>query len=243
MSILEITDLSADLGSFKILENINLNINPGLNVIIGANGSGKTSLLRVIAGLLPAIKGQILFGQNDLLAMKQLPKAKIISYLAQHPKVHWPLLVENLVALARSNVLESRQQSNRVTEQAMRDCNVLQFAKRRMDKLSGGERARVLLARALAVQAGLLLVDEPTAALDPAQQLSIMKILSAVGDTGKTVLCVMHDLPLAARFATNLILLDEGQVTAIGKPEEVLPSKQCEAAFNLAFAANGHLVL
>jgi iron complex transport system ATP-binding protein len=243
MSILKINDLSADLGSFKVLDNISLSVNPGLNVIIGANGSGKTSLLRVIAGLLTATNGQILFGQNDLLLMKQSDRANIISYLAQYPKVHWPLLVENLVTLARSNVRESRQQSKSVIEQAMADCNVLQFAKRRMDQLSGGERARVLLARALAVQAGLLLVDEPTAALDPAQQLSMMEILAATGDTGKTVLCVMHDIPLAARFATNLVLLDNGKITAIGNPEEVLTSKQCETAFNLAFAANGHLVL
>jgi len=201
MNILEITDLSAKLGSFKILDNVNLNINPGLNVIIGANGSGKTSLLRVLAGLLPAIKGQILFEQNDLLPMKQNDRANIISYLAQHPKVHWPLLVKNLVALARSNIRESKQQTKHIIEKTMADCNVLQFSEKRMDQLSGGERARVLLTRALAVQADLLLIDEPTAALDPAQQLSMMKILAAEGDKGKTVLCVMHDIPLAARFA------------------------------------------
>jgi len=243
MSILKVIDLSVGFGSFKVLNNINLLVDPGLNIIIGANGCGKTSLLRVIAGLLPATKGQVLFGQNDLLAMKPNDRANIISYLAQNPKVHWPLLVENLVALARTNIRETPQQTKSIIAQAMADCNVLQFAKRPMDKLSGGERARVLLARALAVQADLLLVDEPTAALDPAQQLSMMKILATEGDRGKIVLCVMHDLPLAARFATNLILLDNGQVTAIGKPEEVLTSKQCAAAFNLSFAANGHLVL
>jgi len=185
MSVLKVKDLSAGFGSFKVLDNINLLVEPGLNIIIGANGCGKTSLLRVIAGLLPVTSGQVLFEKNDLLVMKSNELANIISYLAQHPKVHWPLLVENLVALARTNIRESLQQTNSIIAQAMADCNVLQFAKRPMDKLSGGERARVLLARALAVQADLLLVDEPTASLDPAQQLAMMKILAAVGRTGK----------------------------------------------------------
>ncbi len=240
--MLKIKQLSLKLNDRLILQEISLQIAPGLNVIVGPNGSGKTSLLRSIAGLLPIEQGEVLWHGTSLTAMQAPKRAKRLSYLAQNPPIHWPITARALVALGRLGPSESQQQADHAIDQAMGLCSVDQFAERRMDQLSGGERARVLLARALAVEADLLLVDEPNAALDPAQQLAMMQILADQGKAGKTVLCVLHDLPLASRFADHLIVLQDGKLAIEGKPKAVLPGPELRTAFGLAFDAEGHFV-
>ncbi|PHR63088.1 MAG: ABC transporter [Robiginitomaculum sp.] len=240
--MLKIKQLSLKLSDRPVLQQISLQMASGLNVIVGPNGSGKTSLLRCIAGLLPVEQGEVLWRGESLSATPVQERAKLLSYLAQNPPVHWPITARALVELGRLNPRESQQQADQAIDRAMGLCLVSQFADRRMDQLSGGERARVLLARALAVEADLLLVDEPNAALDPAQQLAMMQILANQGKAGKTVLCVLHDLPLASRFADHLIVLQGGRLVVEGKPETVLPGPELRAAFGLAFDAKGHFV-
>ena len=222
-----------------VLRDLSLQVPPGLNIVIGPNGSGKTSLIRAIAGLIPVKSGRILWRGQDVLSTKSANRAQWMAYLAQNPPVHWPLLVRHLVALGCPN---SKNPPDAVYR-TMDDCGVLHLADRRIDQISGGERARVLLARLLAANAEVLLVDEPTSSLDPARQLDMMKILGKQAKKGKTILCVLHDLPLAARFADNLILLDFGQIVCEGEPQTVLRSAEMQRVFSLKFNASGYLML
>lgn len=241
--MLKISKLSVMLGQSHVLREITLTLRPGLNVLVGPNGSGKTTLARSIAGLVTPDHGNIIWQGNDLQQINPAKRADQISYLAQNPVVHWPITVKNLVTLGQSANRQSDEAKNKMVISAMNACNIIALGQRRMDQLSGGERARVLLARALAVNADLLLVDEPTSSLDPAQQLAMMKIIHAEGKRGKTVLCILHDLSLAARFADRLLLLFEGKLLAEGPPDQLLCSKTLHQAFDLTFDAQGHLVL
>ncbi|VAW02655.1 hypothetical protein MNBD_ALPHA06-1973 [hydrothermal vent metagenome] len=241
--MLELSGLCLGIKNQPILDDISLAIKPGLTVLVGPNGSGKTTLVRAIAGLIAPDAGELVWQGDDLQQLSGAARAKQVSYLAQNPVVHWPLSVPALVGLARCNRRENRQKTQQAVDKAMSACSVSGFADRRIDQLSGGERARVLLARALCVEAGLLLVDEPTAALDPSYQLMMMQILADAGKAGVCVLCVLHDLPLAARFADQLILLEAGKVQKTGKPADVLRSTELHNAFALKFDGNGHLLV
>jgi iron complex transport system ATP-binding protein len=239
--MLAITNLSLSLSGQRVVCEIDLQLPAGLHVIIGPNGSGKTSLLRLLAGLAKPDKGEILWQGEALGHMPVRQRARLVSYLAQNPPIHWPIKVEALIALGRVAHRETVAQTKALVANAMQTCAVTQFADRSVGQLSGGERARVLLARMLCVGADLLLVDEPTAALDPAQQLAMMDILQAEASMGKTVLCVLHDLPLAARYADQLLVLQKGRIALQGSPKQVLVDAKMQDIFGLRFEADGHL--
>lgn len=193
--------------------------------LIGPNGAGKSSLLKAIAGLVPA-GGRLDLDGARLDALDERARARTIAYLPQSPAAHWPIRVRELVALGR---LPHRTFSRKpaphdveAVEWALARTDTAALAARGIDELSGGEHARVQLARALAVRAPVLLVDEPVAALDPYHQLRIMHELGAYAADGHLVLAVLHDLTLAARFCGRLLLMHEGQVVADGEPERVL---------------------
>jgi iron complex transport system ATP-binding protein len=192
--------------------------------LVGPNGAGKSSLLKAIAGLVPA-SGAIRL-EDRPLGGDARTRARTIAYLPQAPSAHWPMKVRDLVALGR---LPHRAfgappgaDDLAAVESALQRTDVAALAERPVDELSGGERARVLLARALAVGAPILLVDEPVAALDPFHQLQIMQVLTDYARRDALVIAVLHDLTLAARFAARLIVMHEGAVVADGLPEQVL---------------------
>jgi iron complex transport system ATP-binding protein len=196
--------------------------------LVGPNGAGKTSLLKAIAGLVPH-SGQIRWDGMDLASLAPRARARQLAYLPQTARAEWPLAVNELVALGRLPYLRLGDSPSandlEAIDQAMQQTETSALAERFTDELSGGEHARVMLARALAVQAPVLLADEPVSALDPYHQLHIMEVLRHCARAGQLVVVVLHDLSLAARFCERVLLMHEGRVVADGGPTQVLDAE------------------
>lgn len=221
-----------------ILSDIDLTLHTGEVLgIIGANGAGKSSLLQALSDQLPLTSGQIVLAGKPLLDWPERERAQRLALLAQGRELHWPMTVESVVALGRqpwtggATRLSAEDQS--LCEQAMQQAGVLALRAQSCDQLSGGELARVLLARALAVNAQILLADEPIAGLDPYYQLAVMQVLRAQADKGRAVAVVLHDLNLAARFCDRLLLLHQGRILSSGQPEQVLQADTLARAFRI----------
>lgn len=234
---LQARKLDFSRGERRILRQVDFSLEPGeLLGLIGPNGAGKSTLLRILAGLLDA-SGEIRLQQRPLREITARERARIISYLPQKSSAHWPIAVERLVALGRlphlGNCQRPGPQDQQRVKRVMEQTDTLQFRDRPFTTLSGGEQARVLLARALASDPSILLADEPVAALDPAHQLEIMQLLRDHCDQGGCAVVVLHDLALAANFCDQLQLLHQGQTLACGDPRQVLDSDNLETAFQL----------
>ena len=212
--------------------------------LIGPNGAGKTTLLRVVAHLLTPVSGTVYCDGRPLDDYPAAERARRIAYLAQGAEVHWPMTAEKLVALGRLPYRSSRERlsstDQEAVESAMRATDIVAFRDRTLATLSGGERMRVLLARALAVEAPILLTDEPIAALDPFHQLQVMEVLRQAAQQGKAVVAVLHDLALAARFCDRLLLMHRGAVLAAGPPRSVLNERNLQTAFSVGFVRGRH---
>jgi len=223
--LLHIAGLSVLLAGRQVLADIDIEVKPGeFVVVVGPNGAGKTTLLKAVAGILP-VKGSILIEESPLLRLSLAERARRIAYLPQGHVFHWPLAVEDIVALGRlprGGGADLSSADGEAVKKAMVQTGVAEYARRAVTRLSGGERARVALARVLATEAPLILADEPTAALDPRYQLIVLGILQRHARAGGTVIAVLHDLGLAARHADRIIVLDQGRVVADGTPSEVL---------------------
>lgn len=221
--------VSITLGGRRVVEAVSADLGGGVIGLIGPNGAGKSTLVRAVAGLIPA-EGAILIDGASIASMPLRDRARRIAYLPQGQSVHWPLTVARLVALGRLPHLAPFARPGaadaQAIESALERTELLSLRDRPVDELSGGERARVLLARALAVEAPLLLADEPLAALDPAHQIDVMALLRAEAARGATVIAVLHDLTLAARWCDRLLLIDQGRLVADGKPAEVLTAER-----------------
>jgi iron complex transport system ATP-binding protein len=222
--------LNVTLASRRVLNDISLALSSGhLVALVGPNGAGKTTLLRALAGLVPS-DGAIHVGGDALSSLALRERAQRFAYLPQGHIVHWPLPARDIVALGRypHGATDPARLSPKDTEavlRAMQATDVMELRERRVTELSGGERSRVALARVLAVEAPVILADEPTASLDPRHQLDIMKSLRAVADGGTLVIVVTHDLGLAARFADAVLVLSEGRLVAQGTAAEALSEK------------------
>ncbi len=225
MSLLHGHDISVSLGSRPVLEQASLTVKAGQVVgLIGPNGAGKTTLLRALCGLQSMQHGSITVNDRPLTDIPPRQRAQTVAYLPQGAESHWQVSVSHLVALGRlphqAGALSTLDRQ--AITRAMDACDVTHLADRSVAEVSGGERARVMLARALAVEPTLLLADEPVAGLDPAHQLEVMQRLHALADGGAGVIVVLHDLTLAARYCHHLVLLNRGQVVASGPPNDVL---------------------
>ena len=202
--------------------------------IVGPNGAGKSTLLAVLAGLQRPADGCSYLDGVDVLSLDHADRARHISYLAQQHEVHWPLSVTEIVGLGRyPHGNAASLQSVEAVHQAIRITQIEHLAERNVLKLSAGERARVLLARMLAVEADYLLCDEPTAALDPYNQLQALGILRNQAELGKGVCVIMHDLTLAVRFCDRIALMSEGRMHGIGVPDEVLSADNIRTVYRV----------
>ena len=218
--------LSVTMGGRTVLRDITLEARRGeLLAIVGPNGAGKTTFLKAVACLFP-FSGAVEWDGKDVTAMRPAARAKQMAYLPQGHVAHWPITARDVVTIGRAPFASSLTRLNAAdqaaVDEALQAVDALPFAERAITALSGGERARVMLARALAVGAPLLLADEPVASLDPAHQLGVMDILSAQAKAGRLVIAISHHLILAARYADRVLVLHEGAAAAIGAPREVL---------------------
>ena len=209
-----------------------------LHVLAGPNGAGKSTLLRHLSGVLPKQSGMVRLHGKALDQFSRLEKAKQIAYLAQERELVWPLSVREVVMLGRHPHGTSLETATSVDEQAvdeaMQATAIGDWADRLVTELSGGERARVLLARVLATGATWLLLDEPVAGLDPRQQYLVMALLQDQVRQGRTVVVVLHDLALAARFADRILLLHQGLAVAHGPVQTVLTEHVLADVFGLS---------
>jgi iron complex transport system ATP-binding protein len=233
---LVIDNLSVTFGARQALKPLSLELKAGLIGLIGANGAGKSSCLRALTGLI-AHNGRISLEGRDIDELSRRERARLMSYLPQNAAIHWPLRAREIVALGR---LPHRRGwsslsagDHAVIARVMRSVDVDVLAERPVNQLSQGERARVLIARALAVDAPVLLADEPIAALDPFHQLHIMEVLRDEADRGRLVIAVMHDLALAARFCHELMILHAGDLLAYGTTPSVLSDVNLAKAFSV----------
>lgn len=238
MLTVAVEGLSVRLGRRAVLEGVDAVLEPGrLTGIIGPNGAGKSTLVRAFLGLIRPDAGRVTIDGRDVAALPPREMARAIAYLPQGQTLHWPLSVERLVALGRLPHLGplSRigEADRAAVVEAMERADVLSLRDRTATELSGGERARVLLARALAVGAGGLVVDEPLAALDPGHQIDVMTLLRREALGGGLVVAVLHDLGMAARYCDRLLLVDRGRLVAEGTAAEVLTPERLAAVYGI----------
>lgn len=225
--MIRLENVSVALGAMPVIRDATLTLSARrLIALAGPNGAGKTTLLRAIAGLTPA-SGIIKVGGQPLSTLSRQDRARRMAYLPQGHQVHWPLTARDVVALGRYphglvDPATADPGHSRAIAGAMARTGIADLASRPVSELSGGERARVMLARVLAVEAPILLADEPTASLDPRHQLTVMNDLRAESRRGALVLVVTHDIWLASRLADELVLMDHGTIIAHGRPEDVL---------------------
>jgi iron complex transport system ATP-binding protein len=239
MTYLAAQNLDVALAGRRVLNGISLSLSSGhLVALVGPNGAGKTTLLRALAGLIPS-DGTIQVGGDALSSLPLRERAKRFGYLPQGHMVHWPLPARDIVALGRypHGATDPARLPPRDAEavlRAMQAVDVMEFAERRVTELSGGERSRVALARVLAVEAPVILADEPTASLDPRHQIDVMKGLRASADTGVLVIVVTHDLGLAARFADQVLVLSGGRLASQGEPAVALSEAVMADVFRIS---------
>jgi len=238
MVALALEALDVTLGQRRVLHGIHAALGPGtLTGIVGPNGAGKSTLARAVLGLLALSAGRVTIDGDDVGRIKRGDLARRIAYLPQGQTLHWPLSVERLVALGRlphlapfSTIADTDRAA---ITRAMARADVAGLAQRDATLLSGGERARVLLARALAVEAPALVADEPLAALDPGHQFEVMDLLAEEARGGALVIAILHDLSMAARYCDRLLLLDGGRLVADGPPGEVLTEARLAEVYGI----------
>jgi iron complex transport system ATP-binding protein len=232
-----VSSLGVRLGSRDVLDSVSFELEAGEFVgLIGPNGVGKSTLLKAIMGFV-ARNGTITRKGEALEALSPKERARSFSYLPQEREVSWPITVQSLVALGRAphrrGFAPLGDADWRIIESAIDIMDLDELRGRSAQELSGGERARALIARALAQDTPVLLADEPAAGLDPAHQISLMATFSQLAREGRTVLASLHELTLAGQWCDRLILLDGGCVVADGLPADVLTAENLAAVYRV----------
>lgn len=227
MTLLTLRNLSATRHGRPVLDRIDLTVTEGEFIgLLGQNGAGKTTLLRAALGLLDHR------GTSSLAALPAPERARRAAFMPQGREIAWPLPVENLIALGRTPHARSPADGPAV-ERAIAAMELEPLRHRPATELSGGEQARVLIARMLAQDTPLMLADEPVAGLDPAAQIKVMASFARLAGEGRAVVASLHDLGLAARHCSRLILLAQGRIAADGTPAQVLTPANLAHVFGI----------
>lgn len=213
------------------LQDVSAAFQPGkITAICGPNGAGKSTLLTCLAGLLEPDSGSVTLGGDDVQRMHPRARAKAIGYLAQDGQIAWDMSVRNLVTLGR---MPHGDGASQPVDSAIEILDLQALAHRPASTLSGGEKARTLLARVLAGEPQWVLADEPLAALDLAHQLSLLEHLRTAADEGAGVVLVLHDLALVMNHADHVLVLDQGKLAAAGAAQEALSSETIHSVWGV----------
>ncbi|MFC1826955.1 ABC transporter ATP-binding protein [Thermodesulfobacteriota bacterium] len=237
MHILDTLKISLTFRDKSILEDVSIEVSTGeFFVIIGPNGAGKTSLLKIISGLQKAQQGSVHIKGKNISGYTRRSLSKILAIVPQHVEVGFPFTVADTVIMGRTPHLGilgmEGEKDFLIAEEAMEFTEVSHLADRKLFQLSGGELQRVIIARAICQQPEIILLDEPTTALDPAHQLKIMDLMERFRrQYNTTIIMVSHDLNLASMYGDRLLLLKEGRVIKTGDPKEVLNKSLLEESY------------
>lgn len=247
MSMLEARNVSVTLSGRPVLRNVGISVAKGEMLgLLGPNGAGKTTLIKVLAGVLGRIRVGV--DGTDSSRLSPTERARRVAYLPQGTDIHWPMTAREVVALGRlphrltwaGDRAAAHARDQAAITRALAETDSESLADRSMNTLSGGERARVLLARALAVEAPVLLADEPVAHLDPGHQLQVLALLRRRAEAGDAVVVVLHDLALAARHCHRVLVLDQGRQVAEGEPECVFSDTLLADTYGIRVARGQH---
>jgi len=235
---LRLDAIGMTLGGRRVLDSVSVDFAPGrLTAVLGPNGAGKSTLAQIAAGLAAPDAGHVTLGGRALAALPPRERARAIGYLPQGARVHWDLAVTELVALGRlphRGPFAALDAADRAAiDAAMAATDIAGLADRTMTTLSGGEAARVHLARVLAGNPGWIIADEPLAGLDPAHQIDVIDRLREAARRGAGVIVILHDLAHAARAADAAVLLDMGRVVAQGSADAVLSPERLSAVYGV----------
>src|SRR5690554_4388448 len=248
----EVRDLAVHIGSTAILHNISLAFNEGqVTALLGHNGSGKSTLLKTLARQIPACAGEVRLEGKTAKSLGARAFARVVGYLPQHPPGTDGLTVRELVALGRypwrGPLGRYSEKDHSLIDQAIADTDLKPFQHRSVDTLSGGERQRAWIAMLLVQQTRCLLLDEPISALDVKHQVETLRLVRRLAlERELTVIVVLHDVDLAARFCDRLVALKAGRVVADGSPSQIMSSHTLEAIYDVSMGvmerAPGHWV-
>ena len=233
------TGVSVELDGRAVLRDVDLDIGgTDFMAVLGPNGAGKSTLLRAMSGLVRS-SGGAKAKFRPINGLNGDERRAFFSFLSQDREISWPMPVRDVVAMGLGNppgatIRVSREDAEKMAN-ILWQCGLEHLVDRPVNTLSGGERSRVLLARALLSPAPFLLADEPTAALDPAGQVKVLELLAERAQSGRPVIAVLHDVVLAARYANRAILLERGRKVADGTPLDVVLGKAMTKAFGIAF--------
>jgi ABC-type cobalamin/Fe3+-siderophores transport systems, ATPase components len=239
MTILQAQDLTLGYKHRPVVDGFNVSICQGSVIgLIGPNGSGKTTLLRAFSGLIKPLDGKILLDGQELTEIPARRRAQMIGWVPQREKLAWPLTVKEVVSLGRAPyrgwLLPLTENDQEVIDQALSFTDLKELTDRSVEELSGGEFQRVLVARALAQEPRVLLLDEPNASLDIHYQIQVMDLVrELVAQRGITAVIAIHDLSVAARYCESLILLHHGKKICSGNPQEVLTPEHMRRVFRV----------
>lgn len=234
---IELKNLSIGYGNKSVLQDVNAKINKGEIVgIIGCNGAGKSTLLKTIRGLLPKQSGEILYFGRKLESFSEKELAREVAYLQQNVEVGFGYTGKDIVLAGRYPYMKWWKGESISDEELALKCmeytGTKELAERPVNEVSGGQKQRILLAKVLAQQTPILFLDEPTTGLDMVYQEEIFRFSQALAEMGKTILMVVHELNLAAKYCSRIILLGEGTVIADGRPDNVFTEKILSKAYN-----------
>jgi len=247
--MISISNLSVSVNTHRLLNNLSLDFLPGqLTIIVGPNGAGKTTLLKCIDGGISPTTGEVTIDSDPLINWDNISLARIRAVLPQHSTLDFPFTVEDVVLMGRIPHSSNDATNRKIANQCLEKCDCKDLLHRSYTSLSGGEQQRVQTARVFsqiwsedhAINRYLLL-DEPVSALDLNHQYALMRNLKTFAESENTgVVCTLHNLNLAAQFATRTIVLDQGLIVADGRPVEVFTEETLSNVFNLDVTVSSH---
>lgn len=226
-------------GSKEVIKGFTAEIHKGEFVgLIGSNGTGKSTLLKCLSGLLPITGGRIVVKGRDNAGLKQRERSQMVAVVPQSFDIDYDFTVEDIVLMGRNPYLSYRDRESvedyRIVEQAMKMTKTLGFRGRMFNELSGGEKQRVIIARAIAQEPDIILLDEPTSALDVHHQIEVMELIDQLNKNDHmTVVAVLHDINLASRYCGRLIMIQGGRVVADGPPADVVIEQNLKQLYNM----------